>query len=110
MMQQQLSNNKSWTNGNGQRVSVGASRDTAASLMSLNNKYPQVVARMSSQLRLRIANEASLSDRQIVQSEPTRPKPEWPGPESQLKKDPVEIDEDGFDEIIQYTLIFFFHF
>lgn len=97
-MQQQLKSG--WTNGNGQRVSVGASRDTTASLMSLNNKYPQVVTRMSSQLRLHIANEASLSDRQIVQSEPTRPKPEWPGPEQ--KKDPVEVDEDGFDEIIQY--------
>ena len=98
MMQQQSSNNKSWANGNGQRLSVGVSRDTAASSMSLNNKYPQAVGRISNQLRYHMASETSLSDRQVVQSEPTRPKPDWPGPESK-KKDSDEVDE--FDEIIQ---------
>ena len=103
--QQQTSNNKSWTNGQQQRLSVGVSRDTTASSMSLNNKYPQAaVGRMSSnQLRYHhhMSSETSLSDRQVVQSEPTRPKPDWPvGPDLQSKKkDPDEVDE--FDEIIQ---------
>lgn len=100
MMQQQSSNNKSWTNGTGQRLSVGVSRDATASSMSLNNKYPQPVGRMSNQLRYHMASETSLSDRQVVQSEPTRPKPDWPsGPEQSKKKDQDEVDE--FDEIIQ---------
>jgi len=67
--------------------------------MSLNNKYPQAVGRISNQLRYHMASETSLSDRQVVQSEPTRPKPDWPGPEQSKKKDSDEVDE--FDEIIQ---------
>lgn len=55
----------------------------------------------SSTIRYKMASDARLSDRQVVQSEPARPKPNWSDDDG-INKDAANTeDDDGFEDIFQ---------
>ena len=54
----------------------------------------------NSAIHLKLASDAR--ERQVVQSEPARPKPQWSDDEDSKKKEVnTEDDDDGFEDIFQ---------
>ncbi len=57
-----------------------------------------------SAIHLKLASDARLTERQVVQSEPTRPKPQWSDDDETANKKTDNAnteDDDGFEDIFQ---------
>lgn len=96
----QQSSGKQWINMAGRLASTSTA--SAVKFLGPGRVLP---TQQPAGVRLKLASEAGLhSDRQVVQSEPTRPKPEWPGTNeaASLTKNAKDAeDDDGFEDIFQ---------
>jgi hypothetical protein len=55
-----------------------------------------------SAIHLKLSSDARLSEqRQVVQSEPARPKPHWPDDDTKKETNKHLEDDDGFEDIFQ---------
>lgn len=87
----------------------GASRTLSSSTSAVKFLGPNRSSTMQtfqqqqqSAVRLKLGPDVRMSDRQVIQSEPARPKPQWSDDEDDITNKKKETEEDdGFDDIFQ---------
>ena len=96
MMTLPASNNKAWISGPGRVLST----NTTSTVKFLGPTRSLQPLQQNSAIHLKLASDAR--ERQVVQSEPARPKPQWSDDEDSKKKEVnTEDDDDGFEDIFQ---------
>ncbi|KZS04522.1 DNA damage-binding protein 1 [Daphnia magna] len=95
------SGNKTWLGNTGRVLST--STTTSVKFLGPNRSSHQPIQQQHSAIHLKLTSDARLSARQVVQSEPARPKPQWSDGEDGVnkKKDVNADDDDGFEDIFQ---------
>ncbi|XP_046440188.1 serine/threonine-protein kinase dyf-5-like isoform X3 [Daphnia pulex] len=101
-----MSSSKTWLGGTGRVLSTS----TTSGVKFLGpNRSSSMQPHLQQQqqhsvIHLKLSSDARLSEqRQVVQSEPARPKPQWPDGDDDKKKETNKHleDDDGFEDIFQ---------
>jgi hypothetical protein len=99
------SSNKTWLGGTGRVLSTSTTPGVKflGPNRSSSTLQPHLQQQQHSAIHLKLTSDARLSEqRQVVQSEPARPKPQWPDEDDKKKETNKHLeDDDGFEDIFQ---------
>ena len=98
------SGNKTWLGGTGRVMSTSTTSGVKFLGPNRSSSVQPHLQQQHSAIHLKLSSDARLSEqRQVVQSEPARPKPQWPDGDDDKKKETNKHleDDDGFEDIFQ---------